>query len=123
MNRFVSIIAAVAAFVGTGSLLPNKAHSAPVYSAISHAQDAMNPIEEVALCFYPYGWAGPGYYRCGYRLRNGEGFYERREHEEREERRERRDRFEDRRERRDYYEDRRERRDYYEDRRERRDRY
>jgi hypothetical protein len=106
-------------------LLP--AQAAPFGAPIPQAADETSPIERVALCFYPNGWAGPGLYQCGYRLRYGEGFYERREREEREERHERREREE----RRDFYEDRRERegrerrerRDFYEDRRERRDRY
>ncbi len=25
-------------------------------------------------CFYPDGWHGPGYYRCGFRFRRGLGF-------------------------------------------------
>jgi hypothetical protein len=107
MKSWVPIIAAVAAFAATGSLLPD----API-AAIPLAQDAMNPIERVAVCFYPNGWAGPGLYQCGYRLRYGQGFVERREHEEREEHRER-ERFEDRRDRRDRFEDRRDRRDHY----------
>jgi hypothetical protein len=110
MNRLFPIVAAATIFLATGALLPNRAEAAPWGAAIPQAQDGMNPIETVALCFYPNGWAGPGLYQCGYSLRYGEGFYERREREER-------------RERRDYYEDRRERRDRYEDRRERRDRY
>ena len=78
-------------FLATGTLLPNRAEAAPWGAAMPQAQNGINLIEAVALCFYPNGWAGPGYYQCGYRLRYGEGFYERREHEEREEHRERRD--------------------------------
>jgi hypothetical protein len=107
-----AIVAVAMIFLATGTL-PNRAEAAPWAAAMPQAQDGVNPIETVALCFYPNGWAGPGYYQCGYRLRYGEGFYERREREEREERRERRDYYEDRRERRDRYEDRRERRDRY----------
>ena len=60
-------------------------------------------------CWYDDGWHGPGWYWCGYRLRQGFGWggergwnrWER--HERREEWRERReDRREDRRERRHY---------------------
>jgi hypothetical protein len=39
----------------------------------------INPIENIALCFYTDGWNGPGLYQCGYRHRRGEGWYGRRE--------------------------------------------
>jgi hypothetical protein len=107
MNRLFPVIAASALLLATAALAPEGATAGILAGPIPGATHALNPIERVALCFYPYGWAGPGLYQCGYAYRRGEGFVERREREER-------------RERRDYYEDRRERyRDRYEDRRER----
>jgi len=101
-----------AAILMTASLMPNCAEAIPPGGPadIPMALEQVNPIENVALCFYADGWNGPGLYQCGYRRRFGEGF-------ERREREERRERFEERRERRERFEDRRERREPFEYRR------
>lgn len=102
--------AAAIAILMTAPVIPNCAAAIPLGGAanIPLALEQVNPIENVALCFYFDGWNGPGLYQCGYRRRYGEGFV-RREREERRERfedRERRERFEDRRERHERFEDR-----------------
>jgi hypothetical protein len=43
-------------------ILPKAAPDSPDPWGAAIPQDRMNPIETVALCFYPNGWAGPGYY-------------------------------------------------------------
>ena len=69
-------------------------------TGIPLAVEGIDVIENVARCFYVDGWHGPGFYRCGYRHREGEGWYGPRE-ERREEHREyhREDRREDHRDR------------------------
>ncbi len=119
MYRLLWTGTAAIAILTTISLTPNCAAAIPLGAPadIPLALEQVNPIEEVALCFYFDGWNGPGLYQCGYGRRYGEGFV-RREREERRERFEdRRERFEDRRERRERFEDRRERRERFEDRR------
>jgi hypothetical protein len=110
MSRSVPILGASAVALAMAVFAPDRASAGIPGGQIPAAAGGLNSIQKVQeRCFYPDGWAGPGLYRCGYRFRRGEGFFERREHEEREERRERRERFEDRRERRDHFEDRRDR--------------
>src|SRR5258708_1216676 len=121
MYRLFLTTAAAAAVLTTVSLTPNCAAAIPLrgIADIAIALEQVNPIEQVALCFYFDGWNGPGLYECGYRRRFGEGFV-RREREERRERfedRERRERFDDRREHRERFEDRERRERRFEDRR------
>jgi hypothetical protein len=136
MYRLLLTGTAAVAILTTASLTPDCAAAIPLGGPadIRLALEQVNPIENIALCFYFDGWNGPGLYQCGYRSRFGEGFI-RREREERrerfEDRRDRRERFDDRRERfddrRGRFEDRRERfddrRGRFEDRRERRERF
>jgi hypothetical protein len=60
MSRWFLAFAA-AAVIGTAAM-PNKAE-AQVYV-----------YEGARYCFYPDGWHGPGWYRCGYRWRSGFGW-------------------------------------------------
>jgi len=55
-----------------------------------------NPAQNVAICFYPDGWRGPGFYQCGYRLRVGEGWVRERDDHDRDRDRHDRDRDHDR---------------------------
>ena len=41
--------------------------------------DGVNPVQNVAFCFYLDGWNGPGLYDCGFRHRRGLGWHGRRE--------------------------------------------
>jgi hypothetical protein len=72
-------IAALCALAGVGSA----SQAAP----ISHIDPLVNvagqlgPIEQAAYfyggaeyCFYPNGWRGPGFYRCGFAFRRGYGW-------------------------------------------------
>lgn len=71
--------AALGALTGVGGA----AQAAP----ISHIDPLVNvvgqlaPLEQVQYfyggaqyCFYPNGWRGPGYYRCGFAFRRGYGW-------------------------------------------------
>ena len=96
MHRMLMTAAALAVLATAAAV--NRAEAFPI-----GALPAADPAQKVAECFYLNGWHGPGFYRCGYRFRSGEGWLRERE--------ERRDRREDRREER--REDRRDRdRDY-----------
>jgi hypothetical protein len=74
---FALLAAAVAAALAAGS--SNRAGAMPL-AALGSA----SPVQAVAICFYPDGWHGPGFYRCGYRLRAGEGWIRERREEFRE---------------------------------------
>jgi hypothetical protein len=105
MRKFSIAIAAATVLVAGMSLFEGntqRAEASPLGAAagIRLAVEGVDAIENVARCFYVDGWHGPGFYRCGYRHRRGEGWYGPRE-ERREERREyrREDRREDHRDR------------------------
>ncbi len=74
MRRFATMIwvgtaiAGLASATGAeafpGAVTPTAAVSAPIYEALYLG----------GRCFYPDGWHGPGFYRCGFRYRRGLGF-------------------------------------------------
>ncbi len=99
MHRLL-LMAVAAALVATG--WSSRAQALPLGVPLQ----GVDAIQKVATCFYTDGWHGPGFYRCGFRVRTGEGWIRERT-EERLGRAERRlefreDRREDRRERRGY---------------------
>jgi hypothetical protein len=89
MRKFSITIAAATALVAGFGGNTQRAEATPLGApaGILLAVDGVDAIENVARCFYVDGWHGPGFYRCGYRYRRGEGWYGPRE-ERREERRE-----------------------------------
>ena len=74
MHRFLLTVAAASSILAIGLLVPNCAEAIP-----SGIPLVVNPIENVAFCFYANGWNGPGLYECGYQHRRGEGWHGRRE--------------------------------------------
>jgi len=72
MHRFLLAVAAATSILAIGSLVSNRTEATPLGSPL--AVEGVNPIENVALCFYIDGWNGPGLYECGYRFRRGEGW-------------------------------------------------
>lgn len=73
MRRFVLTCASAAALFAAGSLVTTNANAAPISGAIN--TDGINMTENVAWCFYPNGWNGPGFYRCGWHQRRGMGWH------------------------------------------------
>ena len=74
MRRFLLALTATAAVLTAGG-----ASATPLSAPNGLALDGMNPIQNVAVCFYVDGWNGPGLYECGYRHRRGQGWHGRRE--------------------------------------------
>lgn len=107
MRNFV--VAVTTAMALSGTMITGLAEAAVIgpSNGMRTTSDNLNMIETVQYiyegrrhCWYPRGWHGPGWYWCGYALREGRGWgggegwqgwrrEERREHW-REERRERR---------------------------------
>jgi hypothetical protein len=83
MRRFPLILTAAAAVLTVGTLTPSIASATPLSApmALGIVVDDMNPIQDVAICFYVNGWNGPGMYECGYRNRRGHGWHGRRDGE------------------------------------------
>ena len=81
MHRFFLSLSAATAVFTAGVLVPNSASATPLSGAtgLRHVIDTMNPVENVAICFYIDGWNGPGLYDCGYRHRHGKGWHGRRD--------------------------------------------
>jgi hypothetical protein len=81
MHRFILSLGTAAAVLSAGVLVPNSASATPLSAATGQrlAIDTMNPVENVAICFYIDGWNGPGMYDCGYRHRHGKGWHGRRD--------------------------------------------
>lgn len=77
MRKLLLTLAAATAVLAAGSLMPNSANAgSPIDpTGIRLALDDIKLTENVALCFYPDGWNGPGLYRCGWHKRHGEGWY------------------------------------------------
>jgi hypothetical protein len=75
MRKLLLTGAAAAAILATGSVAPNVAAASPLSGTAGLALDGINMAENVAWCFYIDGWNGPGWYRCGYRLRRGLGWH------------------------------------------------
>src|SRR6266540_2821257 len=63
MRRFLLTLTATAAVLTAGALVPSGASATPLGARL--ALDDMNPIQNVAICFYVDGWNGPGLYDCG----------------------------------------------------------
>lgn len=78
MHRFFLALTASAAILTAGASVAS-ATSLFAPSGLRPAIDEMNPIQNVALCFYLDGWNGPGLYDCGYRHRRGQGWHGRRD--------------------------------------------
>jgi hypothetical protein len=77
MRRFLLTLTATAAVLTAGALVPSGASATPLGARL--AIDGMNPIQNVAICFYVDGWNGPGLYDCGSRHRRGHGWHGRRD--------------------------------------------
>ena len=80
--RKLLLAAGAAAALLTAPLLSGPAAAAPLGAAgfLPAAQD-LNLVEQAQYvyrgrrhCWYPDGWRGPGWYRCGYRWRRGLGW-------------------------------------------------
>ena len=68
----LALAAATAVVLAAGS-----AQASPL-NALRGSQLAVDGIEltqNVQTCFYLDGWRGPGFYRCGFRLRRGLGWH------------------------------------------------
>jgi hypothetical protein len=65
---------AASALLSAGALTFD-ANALPVGAGGRLAAEDIAGVQTVAHCFYSDGWSGPGYYRCGYRLRRGLGWY------------------------------------------------
>jgi len=81
MRRFLLTLTAAAAVLTAGALVPSSASATPLSApaGLGLVLDGMNPIQDVAICFYVDGWNGPGLYECGYRHRRGHGWHGRRD--------------------------------------------
>jgi hypothetical protein len=91
-------LAAVTAVAVAGWLAPNAAQASPLHALKDPqlATEGLDFTQKVQWCFYVDGWNGPGFYRCGFRHRRGEGWHgkydsrgergERREHSRRDSR-------------------------------------
>lgn len=82
MRKF-GLALVLAAALGAGTTLLGSAQAAPVgaLGQLGTAADDLNMIEQAQYvwrgrryCWYPTGWKGPGWYRCGYALRRGYGW-------------------------------------------------
>ena len=76
----ISIFAATAATARAMSGLSQAAAPGP-FNALSAAVDELNIVESAQFtyegrrhCWYVRGWNGPGWYRCGYHVRQGHGW-------------------------------------------------
>jgi hypothetical protein len=78
--RRLLFIAAAATALTAGAFIPS-ASAAPLGApaGLRPSLDDMNPIQNVAICFYIDGWNGPGLYDCGFRHRHGRGWHGRRD--------------------------------------------
>jgi hypothetical protein len=58
MHRFILSLGTAAAVLSAGVLVPNSASATPLSAATGQRLviDTMNPIENVAICFYVDGW-------------------------------------------------------------------
>ena len=81
MRRFLLTLSAAAAVLTAGPLVPSGASATPLGAptGLRLVIDSMDPVENVAICFYIDGWNGPGLYDCGYRHRHGKGWHGRRD--------------------------------------------
>src|SRR5262245_8556191 len=81
MLKSILTVALVLAALVAGS--PNRVNAAPFGdpSGTRAAFDEINVVGKAqyiyggfSYCWYEDGWRGPGWYRCGYRLRRGLGW-------------------------------------------------
>jgi hypothetical protein len=81
MHRFILSLSAATAVLTAGVLAPVSASATPLGAptGLRLVIDTMDPVENVAICFYVDGWNGPGLYDCGYRHRHGKGWHGRRD--------------------------------------------
>ena|SRR5215510_13642222 len=75
-------LALAATLAGAGAMVGGRSHAAVMDpNALPAAADELAAVELVAFtwrgrryCWYPTGWRGPGWYRCGFRWRRGLGW-------------------------------------------------
>jgi hypothetical protein len=83
MQKFILAVVSVISLATGGALCADRAQAAPLFNGLQGATPVSN-IEKVQLvvqfhlgrryCWYPTGWHGAGWYRCGYRWRRGLGW-------------------------------------------------
>lgn len=81
MRKFL-LAAAGAAVLLAAPLLPGRADAAPLGAeGFQLAVEQLNLVDKAQFvyrgrrhCWYPSGWQGAGWYRCGYRWRRGYGW-------------------------------------------------
>lgn len=73
MRRIILKFTSAAAILTAGSLITTASNAAPLVGHIG--TEGINMTEKVAWCFYPFGWNGPGFYRCGWQHRRGHGWH------------------------------------------------
>ena len=72
----------IATLAVMGAMTGVRAHAAAIEpNALRTAADELSAVETVQFfwgghryCWYPNGWRGPGWYRCGFRWRRGFGW-------------------------------------------------
>ena len=83
MRKYILTAAVAVAVLSTGILAGTRADAMTVGSpaGVAVAADRVDMTENVQYvyggrrhCWYPDGWHGPGWYWCGYRLRQGLGW-------------------------------------------------
>jgi len=80
MRKFSLTLFATLAVMG--AMIGGRAHAALIDpSGLRVAADELTAVETVQFfwgghryCWYPTGWRGPGWYRCGFRWRRGSGW-------------------------------------------------
>lgn len=80
MRDFIRISLAALSIATAGTFALERAQALPV-AAVAEGATPANAAEKAAYlynrrryCWYPTGWHGAGWYRCGYRLRRGYGW-------------------------------------------------
>jgi len=75
MRRF--LLTFTAAILTAAVFAPGIASATPLSATtgLRLGLEDLNPIQEIAICFYLDGWNGPGLYECGYRRRQGLGWH------------------------------------------------
>ena len=83
MKKKIRLAFAVTATLGAGTIGMSTAQAAPVAisSQLGAVADSLNMIQKTQFifegkeyCWYDDGWHGPGWYWCGYALRQGFGW-------------------------------------------------
>ncbi len=85
MRRFPLILTGALVVLTAGTVAQSGASATPLSAptGLRLVLDDMNPVQDVAICFYIDGWNGPGLYDCGYRHRHGHGWHGRRDERQR----------------------------------------